>query len=154
MDNSQIVPVLEASRDAFSSVFTRMNIKEAWKATTLLSEENCSIEDNCQPVTHSAVNRNSGDDLLCWGGYEVVRMCLFLTNRATQDSTLLGCLKPFLEEIAFSGILLCIFISRKHPQFRGFMIWAVVIHWVLLFYTVTPGKGGGYSWVSRGVLVC
>ena len=65
MENSQIVPVLEASRDAFSSVFTRMNIKEAWKATTLLSEENCSIEDNCQSATHSTVNRNSGDDLLC-----------------------------------------------------------------------------------------
>ena len=29
MDNSQIVPVLEASRDAFSSAFTRTNIKEA-----------------------------------------------------------------------------------------------------------------------------
>ena len=29
MDNSQIVPVLEASRDAFSSAFTRKNIKEA-----------------------------------------------------------------------------------------------------------------------------
>ena len=29
MDNSQIVPVLEASRDAFSSAFTIKNTKEA-----------------------------------------------------------------------------------------------------------------------------
>ena len=41
---SQIVPVLEASRDAFSSAFTRMNIKEAWEATTLLSDDHSSIE--------------------------------------------------------------------------------------------------------------
>ena len=64
MDNSQIVPVLEASRDAFSSAFTRKNIKEAWERTTLLSEDHSSIEDQL-PATQSAVNRNSGDDHLC-----------------------------------------------------------------------------------------
>ena len=60
----------------------------------------------------------------------MVRLCLFLTNRATHDSTLLGCLKLLVVEIALSGILLCMFISRKIPQFRegGVMRWAVVIH--------------------------
>ena len=51
MDNSQIIPVLEASRDAFSSAFTRMNIKEAWERTTLLSENHSSIEDQL-PVSN------------------------------------------------------------------------------------------------------
>ena len=51
MENSQIVPVLEASRDAFSSAFTRKNIKEAWKETTLLSEDHSSIEDQL-PVSN------------------------------------------------------------------------------------------------------
>ena len=47
-----------------------------------------------------------------------MKLCLLLTNRATHDSTLLGCPKPLVVEIAFSGILLCIFISRKLPQFQ------------------------------------
>ena len=46
----------------------------------------------------------------------MVESCFFLTNRATHDNTLLGCPKPFLVEIAFSGILLCIFISGKLLQ--------------------------------------
>ena len=45
-----------------------------------------------------------------------MKLCLFLTNRATHDSTLLGYPKPLVVEIAFSGILLCIFISGKLPQ--------------------------------------
>ena len=68
MENSQIVPVLEASRDAFSSAFTRKNIKEAWKATTLLSDDHSSIEDQLpvsNPFRHQSRHRNSGDDLLC-----------------------------------------------------------------------------------------
>ena len=32
------------------------------------------------------------------------------------------------------------------------MLWAVVIHCVLPFYTVTSGKGGGHSWVYRSVV--
>ena len=32
------------------------------------------------------------------------------------------------------------------------MLWAVVIHCVLLFYTITSGKGGGHSWVYRSVV--
>ena len=32
------------------------------------------------------------------------------------------------------------------------MLWAVVIHCVLPFYTITSGKGGGPSWVSRSVV--
>ena len=68
MENSQIVPVLEASRDAFSSAFTRTIIKEAWKETTLLSEDHSSIEDQLpvsNPFRHQSRHRNSGDDLLC-----------------------------------------------------------------------------------------
>lgn len=68
MENSQIVPVLEASRDAFSSAFTRVNIKEAWEATTLLSEDHSSIDDQLpvsNPFRHQSRHRNSGDDLLC-----------------------------------------------------------------------------------------
>ena len=67
MENSQIVPVLEASRDAFSSAFTRKNIKEAWKETTLLSEDHSSIEDQLpvsNPFRRQSRHRNSGDDLL------------------------------------------------------------------------------------------
>ena len=68
MENSQIVPVLEASRDAFSSAFTRVNIKEAWEATTLLSDDHSSIEDQLpvsNPFRRESRHRNSGDDLLC-----------------------------------------------------------------------------------------
>ena len=75
MDNSQIVPVLEASRDAFSSAFTRKNTKEAWERTTLLSEDHSSVEEQLpvsNPFRREWQHRNSGDDLLCWGGYEVV----------------------------------------------------------------------------------
>ena len=69
--------------------------------------------------------------------FEVVKVCLFLTNRATQDSTILGCPKPFLVEIAFSGILLCISISRKLPQFRegscygasGYTLSTTILHY-------------------------
>ena len=32
------------------------------------------------------------------------------------------------------------------------MLWAVVIHCVLPFYTITSGKGGGHSWVYRSVV--
>ena len=68
LDNSQIVPVLEAARDAFSSAFTRKNIKEAWEATTLLSEDHSSIENQLpvsNPFRRQSRHRNSGDDLLC-----------------------------------------------------------------------------------------
>ena len=68
MDNSQIVPVLEASRDAFSSAFTRMNIKEAWERIALLSEDHSSIEEQLpvnNPLRRESRHRNSGDDLLC-----------------------------------------------------------------------------------------
>ena len=68
MENSQIVPVLEASRDAFSSAFTRVNIKEAWEETTLLSENHSTIENQLpvsNPFRHQSRHRNSGDDLLC-----------------------------------------------------------------------------------------
>ena len=51
MENSQIVPVLEASRNALSSAFTRTNIKEAWERTTLLTEDHSSIEDQL-PVSN------------------------------------------------------------------------------------------------------
>ena len=133
MDTSQIVSVLEASRDAFSSAFTRKNIKEAWEATTLLSEDHSSIEDQLpvsNPFRRQSRHRNSGDDLLCWGGYEVVKLCLFLTNRATHDSTLLGYPKPFLVEIAFSGILLCIFISRRgHAMGGGYTLSTTILHY-------------------------
>ncbi len=57
MENSQIVPVLEASRDSFSSAFTRKNIKETWEATALLSEDHSSIEDRlpvCNPFRHES----------------------------------------------------------------------------------------------------
>ena len=32
------------------------------------------------------------------------------------------------------------------------MLWAVVIHCVLPYYTITSGKGGGHSWVYRSVV--
>ena len=51
MDNSQIVPVLEASRDAFSSAFTRKNIKEAWDIIVTFSDDHSSIEDQL-PVSN------------------------------------------------------------------------------------------------------
>ena len=46
----------------------------------------------------------------------MVVLCLFLTNRDTHNSAYLGCPKPLVVKVAFSGILLCIFISRKFPQ--------------------------------------
>ena len=87
-------------------------------------------------------------------------MCLFLTNRATQDSTLLDCPKPFLVEIAFSGILLCIFISGNLLQLwegscYGKWLFTEYYHSSLLLLEKARVILGfiGVSWVSQGTVV-
>ena len=87
--------------------------------------------------------------------YRNTLYCLFLTNRATHDSTLLGCPKPLVVEIAFSGIFLHIFISRKLPQLwegscNGRWLYTEYYHSTLLLSVMARVilRCIGVSWVS------
>ena len=68
--------------------------------------------------------------------YRNTLYCLFLTNRATHDSTLLGCPKLLVVEIAFPGFFSAfsflgnyLSCGRGHAMGGGYTLSTTILHY-------------------------